>query len=64
MTPTDSRRRAWLTEYLQSRDPESLELIRHVSRVGWVGRCYVLPEETLGSNPDGERVIFSQRSGR
>jgi len=63
MTPTDSRRRAWLTEYLQSRDPESLELIRHVSRVGWVGRCYVLPEETLGSNPDGERVIFHSEAG-
>ena len=63
MTPTDSRRRAWLTEYLQSRDPESLELIRHVSRVGWVGRCYVLPEETLGTNPDGERVIFHSEAG-
>jgi putative DNA primase/helicase len=63
MAPTDSRRRAWLTEYLQSRPPQSLELIRHVSRVGWFGRCYVLPDETLGANHDGERVIFHSETG-
>jgi putative DNA primase/helicase len=63
MTPTDSRRRAWLTEYLQSRNPESLELVRHVPRVGWAGRCYVLPTETLGTNANGESVIFHSEAG-
>ena len=61
MTPTDSKRRAWLTEYLQSRNPG--ELVRHVPRVGWHGRCYVLPNETLGSNLSGERVIFHSEAG-
>ncbi|MFO1220321.1 MAG: DUF927 domain-containing protein [Burkholderiaceae bacterium] len=58
--PTDAKRRAWLTEYLRSRTPD--ELVRHVSRVGWVGRCYVLPEETLGT-PAGDRVIFHSEAG-
>jgi len=61
MTPTDSKRRAWLTDYLQSRNPG--ELVRHVPRVGWHGRCYVLPNETLGTNPTGERVIFHSEAG-
>lgn len=61
MTPTDSKRRAWLTDYLQSRNPG--ELVRHVPRVGWHGRCYVLPNETLGTNPSGERVIFHSEAG-
>ena len=61
ITPTDSKRRGWLTEYLQSRPPA--ELVRHVSRVGWHGRCYVLPNETLGENPQGERVIFHSEAG-
>ena len=61
MTPTDAKRRGWLTEYLQSRAPA--ELVRHVLRVGWHGRCYVLPEETLGSSPSGERVIFHSEAG-
>ena len=63
MTPTDGKRRSWLTEYLQSRNPDSLELVRHVSRVGWAGRCYVLPNETLGSNANGESVIFHSEAG-
>ena len=61
MAPTDGKRRAWLTEYLQSRTPG--ELVRHVPRVGWHGRCYVLPEETLGVNLAGERVIFHSEAG-
>ena len=61
MTPTDAKRRGWLTEYLQSRAPA--ELVRHVPRVGWHGRCYVLPEETLGTNPTGDRVIFHSEAG-
>ena len=63
MTPTDGKRRAWLTEYLQSRNPDALELVRHVPRVGWAGRCYVLPDETLGTSPSGERVIFHSEAG-
>ena len=61
MAPTDSKRRGWLTEYLQSRNPG--ELVRHVPRVGWHGRCYVLPDETLGANATGERVIFHSEAG-
>lgn len=60
-TPSDAKRRGWLTEYLQSRRPA--ELVRHVPRVGWHGRCYVLPDETLGANQDGERVIFHSEAG-
>ncbi|OGB27096.1 MAG: hypothetical protein A3I66_19070 [Burkholderiales bacterium RIFCSPLOWO2_02_FULL_57_36] len=63
MTPTDSRRRGWLTEYLQSRNPDALELVRHVPRVGWAGRCYVLPNETLGTSASGEKVIFHSEAG-
>jgi putative DNA primase/helicase len=53
-------RRRWLTEYLQSRRPA--ELVRHVPRVGWHGRCYVLPDETLGE-PAGDPVIFHSEAG-
>lgn len=63
MTPTKSAQRQWLTEYLQSRPPESLQLVRHVPRVGWAGRCYVLPSETLGTNTSGETVIFHSEAG-
>ena len=61
MAPTDGKRRAWLTEYLQSRAPA--ELVRHVPKVGWHGRCYVLPDETLGQSADGERVMFHSEMG-
>jgi len=61
MTPIDFKRRGWLTEYLQSRNPG--EFVQHVPRVGWHGRCYVLPTETLGTNPTGERVIFHSEAG-
>ena len=63
MTPTKAAQRQWLTEYLQSRPPESLQLVRHVSRVGWAGRCYVLPNETLGTNASGDTVIFHSEAG-
>lgn len=61
VTPHDAKRRAWLTMYLQSQKPH--ERVRHVSRVGWAGRCYVLPHETLGTPLDGERTIFFSESG-
>jgi len=61
--PTDNNRRRWLTEYLQSRRPT--ERVRLVDRVGWQGRAYVLPRETLtrtagdGEDQDAhERLMF------
>lgn len=55
VTPTDAKRRALLTAYLQSRRPA--ELVRIVDRVGWHGRAYVLPREALGDD-GGERILF------
>lgn len=55
MVPIDTRRRALLTAYLQSRKPA--ELVRIVDRVGWHGRAYVLPGETLGDSGE-ERFMF------
>lgn len=59
MVPTDAKRRALLTAYLQSRRPA--ELVRIVDRVGWHGRAYVLPRETLGDD-GGERILFQSDS--
>ncbi|HMW21964.1 MAG TPA: DUF927 domain-containing protein [Burkholderiaceae bacterium] len=58
MTPADNNRRRWLTEYLQTRRPA--DRVRLVDRVGWQGRAYVLPRETLTqSDADpGERLMF------
>ena len=58
MMPTDAKRRALLTAYLQSRRPA--DLVRIVDRVGWHGRAYVLPRETLGDEA-GERIMFKAR---
>lgn len=59
MVPIDSKRRALLTTYLQSRRPA--ELVRIVDRVGWHGRAYVLPRETLGDD-GGERILFQSET--
>jgi putative DNA primase/helicase len=59
MVPTDTHRRRWLTDYLQSRQPA--ELVRIVDRVGWHGRAYVLPRETLGDD-GGERILFQSEA--
>lgn len=59
MVPTDANRRRWLTDYLQSRQPG--ELVRIVDRVGWHGRAYVLPRETLGDD-GGERILFQSEA--
>ncbi|MBN8508531.1 MAG: DUF927 domain-containing protein [Burkholderiales bacterium] len=56
----DPKRRGWLATYLQTRRPA--ELVRHTPRVGWHGRCYVLPDETLGDSA-GERVLFHSDAG-
>jgi putative DNA primase/helicase len=55
IAPTDAKKRGLLTMYLQSRRPA--EWLRTVDRVGWHGRAYVLPRETLGGE-DGERLLF------
>ncbi|MEY8688959.1 MAG: DUF927 domain-containing protein [Leptothrix sp. (in: b-proteobacteria)] len=47
--PTDGNRRRWLTEYLHSRRPDAR--VRLVDRVGWQGKAYVLPRETLTAPP-------------
>lgn len=59
MAPIDAERRRLLTEYLQSSNPP--ELIRTVSRVGWHGRAYVLPSETMGT--PNEPVMFHSEAG-
>lgn len=56
MVPTDAKRRALLTSYLQSRKPT--DLVRTVDRVGWHGHAYVMPRETIGRE-DGEHVMFA-----
>jgi putative DNA primase/helicase len=58
-TPTDRARRTLLTEYLESRRPA--ELVRIVDRIGWHGRAYVLPRETLGDD-GGERILFQSEA--
>jgi putative DNA primase/helicase len=60
MAPTDAKRRSLLTAYLQASKPA--ELVRIVDRVGWHGRAYVLPNETLGDD-GGERIRFQSETG-
>ncbi|AUH66040.1 DUF927 domain-containing protein [Paracoccus zhejiangensis] len=48
--------RDWLQEYLLSADPA--ERVRCVAGIGWHGRAFVLPDETIGAAADGERVIL------
>lgn len=43
-----------LAQYLQSRQPD--EMARCADRVGWHGRAYVLPRETIGG--EGERIVY------
>lgn len=59
MVPTDAKRRALLTAYLQSRKPADLAHI--VDRVGWHGPAYVTPRETIGG-AGGERIIFQSEA--
>lgn len=53
----------WLREYLAGAEPEGRA--RVVSRIGWHGRRFVLPDATLGPD-DGEAVILetAERSER
>ena len=48
------RARNQLTHYIQSRTPE--EFASCTDRIGWHGRAFVLPKETIGDA--GERIVF------
>ncbi len=54
-TPTA---RNLLTQYIQTRKPE--EFASCTDRVGWHGRAFVLPRETIGDS--GERIVFQSDS--
>lgn len=43
-----------LTEYIQTRKPEAFASC--TDRIGWHGRAFVLPHETIGD--DAERIVF------
>ena len=51
---TTPRARNLLTQYIQTRKPE--EFASCTDRVGWHGRAFVLPHETVGE--EGERIVF------
>lgn len=48
--------RDWLLEYLITAEPE--ERVRCVSGIGWHGAAFVLPDEVIGGDGWGERVIL------
>ena len=52
------RARNLLTQYIQTRQPE--EFASCTDRVGWHGRAFVLPRETIGDS--GERIVFQSDS--
>ena len=51
---TTPRARNLLTQYIQTRTPE--EFASYTDRIGWHGRAYVLPRETIGD--DAKRIVF------
>ncbi|MDD5332112.1 MAG: DUF927 domain-containing protein [Rhodoferax sp.] len=55
---TSPRARNLLTTYLQSRDPD--EFASCTDRIGWHGRAFVLPKETIGDS--AERIVFQSDS--
>ena len=52
---TTPRARNLLTQYLQSRTPD--EFASCTDRIGWHGRAFVLPRETITSG-EAERIVF------
>lgn len=56
---TDTRGRALLARYVQSRQPD--RIVRCTERVGWHGPSYVFPNETMG--PVDESIVY-QAEGR
>jgi putative DNA primase/helicase len=47
-----------LTQYIQTRTPE--EFASCTDRIGWHGRAFVLPRETIGD--DAERIVFQSEN--
>jgi putative DNA primase/helicase len=54
------RARNLLTQYVQTRQPE--EFATCTDRVGWHGRAFVLPTETIGDG--AERIVFQTESAQ
>ncbi len=52
---TAQRARNLLTQYLQTRQPDTFTTC--TDRIGWHGRAFVLPRETIGDDEDG-RIVF------
>lgn len=48
--------RAWLFEYLITADPA--QRVQCVTRIGWHGETYILPDQTFGKVDDGDQVIL------
>jgi putative DNA primase/helicase len=57
---TTPRARNLLTQYLQSRTPA--EFASCTDRIGWHGRAFVLPRETITSGTDAQRIVFQSDS--
>jgi putative DNA primase/helicase len=51
---TSPRARNLLTQYIQTRAPD--EFASCTDRIGWHGRAFVLPRETIGD--EAERIVF------
>jgi putative DNA primase/helicase len=47
-----------LTQYIQTRTPA--EFASCTDRIGWHGRAFVLPKETIGD--DAERIVFQSEN--
>jgi len=57
---TSPRARNLLTQYIQSRQPA--EYATCTDRIGWHGRAFVLPHETIGD--DAERIVFQTENAQ
>ncbi len=55
---TTPRARTMLTQYIQTRTPEKFASC--TDRIGWHGRAFVLPKETIGD--DAERIVFQSEN--
>jgi putative DNA primase/helicase len=55
---TTPRARTMLTQYIQTRTPD--EFASCTDRIGWHGRAFVLPKETIGD--DAERIVFQSEN--
>ncbi|MDP3809427.1 MAG: DUF927 domain-containing protein [Hydrogenophaga sp.] len=54
------RARNLLTQYIQTRQPS--EYATCTDRIGWHGRAFVLPHETIGD--DAERIVFQTENAQ